>query len=53
MKEQYIAEIVQAVGSMSECQLSRFLELSQLATELTENQLQYILTFASKMFGSH
>lgn len=53
MKEKYISEIVQLLSSMNESQLSRFVEFAQFASDLTDSQLLYILTFINKMFGSH
>lgn len=53
MKEKYIAEIIQLLNSMNESQLSRLVEFTHLASDLTESQLLYILTFANKIFGSH
>lgn len=52
MKEKYITEIIQTIGSMNEGQLSHLMEFAHLASELTEKQLLYILTFIKRMFGS-
>lgn len=50
MKEQYITEIVQYVTAQDEKHIKCLAELTHL---VDNKRLTYILTFVSKLFGSH
>ena len=50
MKEKYITEIMQYVNAQDEQQIRCLAELSRI---VDKTRLIYILTFVTKMFGSH
>ena len=50
MKEQYIQEIIQYVNAQDEEQVKCLAELSHI---IDKTKLIYILTFITKVFGSH
>ena len=49
MKDEYIAEIIQYVNNQDEQQIKWLAELTHI---IDTSKLIYILTFASKLFGS-